>query len=83
LTLCFVCVFLGLITLGHWFTLMLNATETELSASLPSGFCESIIVGITYSPATSMYTTIFIFVFVKLKFFGHWRSSSYSLWTII
>ncbi|KAG1726225.1 hypothetical protein EDB19DRAFT_1753106 [Suillus lakei] len=74
---------LGLITLGHWFTLMLDSTEMEFSISLPSGFCESIIMDPTYSPATSMYTTIFVFVLVKLKIFEHWRSSSASLWTII
>ncbi|KAG1743056.1 hypothetical protein EDB19DRAFT_582936 [Suillus lakei] len=79
----FVCVFLGLITLGHWFTLMLDSTETQFSTSLSSGFCESTIVDLTYSPATSTYTTILIFVLVKLKIFGHWRSSSCSLWTII
>ncbi|KAG1743066.1 hypothetical protein EDB19DRAFT_1699792, partial [Suillus lakei] len=78
-------VLLGLITLGHWSTLMLDSTETQFSTSLPSGFCESIIVDPTSSPATSTYTTIFIFIFVlvKLKLFGHWRSSSCSLWTVI
>ncbi|KAG1721029.1 hypothetical protein EDB19DRAFT_1774620 [Suillus lakei] len=72
-----------LITLGHWFTLMLDSTEMEFSISLPSGFCESVIMDPTNSPATSMYTMIFVFVLVKLKIFGHWHSSSASLWTII
>lgn len=80
----FVRVFMALAALGHWFTLILDSKETQISPSPPSsGFCGYMIVNPTYSAATSMYTTIFDFVLLKLTIFGYWRSSSASLFTII
>lgn len=80
----FVCAFMALATFGHWFTLMLNSKETQISSSLPSvGLCGFVIVNPAYSAATTVYTTIFDFVLLKLAIFGHWRSSSLSLFTII
>jgi hypothetical protein len=75
---------MALATFGHWFTLMLNSKETQISSSLPSvGLCGFVIVNPAYSAATTVYTTIFDFVLLKLAIFGHWRSSSLSLFTII
>ncbi|KAG2065551.1 hypothetical protein BDR04DRAFT_1108290 [Suillus decipiens] len=80
----FVHVFMALITVGHWFTLILDSREIQFSSSPPSsGFCGFMIVNPTYSAATTMYTTIFDFVLLKLAIFGYWRSSSSSLFTII
>lgn len=78
----FVRVFMVLITLGHWFTLILDSKETQISPP-SSESCGFMIVNPTYSAATSTYTTIFDFVLLKLTIFGHWRSSSSSLLTII
>jgi hypothetical protein len=75
---------MALATFGHWFTLMLNSKETQISSSLPSvGLCGFVIVNPAYSAATTVYTTIFDFVLLKLAIFGLWRSSSLSLFTII
>jgi hypothetical protein len=80
----FVRVFMALATLGHWFTLILDSKATQVSSPpQSSGYCGYMIVNPTYSAATSMYTTIFDFVLLKLTIFGHWRSSSLSLFTII
>lgn len=80
----FVCVFMALATLGHWFTLMLSSKETQISPSSPSSeLCGFVIVNPTYSAASAMYTMIFDFILLKLAIFGHWRSSSSSLFTII
>ncbi|KAG2040031.1 hypothetical protein BDR03DRAFT_1090141 [Suillus americanus] len=80
----FVCVFMALATIGHWFTLMLDSKETQIPTSSPSSeLCGFVIVNPTYSAATSLSTTIFDFVLLKLAIFGHWRSSSMSLFTII
>lgn len=80
----FVCLFMGLMTLGHWFMMILDSKETQISSSPPtSEFCGFMIVNPTYSAATSLYTTILDFVLLKLTIFGYWRSSSLSLVTII
>lgn len=80
----FVRVFMALATLGHWFTLILDSKETQISLSPPSSeSCGYMIMNPTYSAATSMYTMIFDFVLLKITIFGYWRSSSSSLFTII
>ncbi|KAG2110525.1 uncharacterized protein F5147DRAFT_127162 [Suillus discolor] len=80
----FVCLFMGLIIVGHWFMMILNSKETKISSSPPtSEFCGFMIVNPRYSAATSLYTTILDFVLLKLAIFGYWRSSSLSLVTII
>ncbi|KAG2144508.1 hypothetical protein DEU56DRAFT_206233 [Suillus clintonianus] len=79
----FVCVFLALATLGHWSTLILDSKNTQVSSSLSSGSCGFLVVNPIYSAVTYMYAAIFYFVLVKVTIFGHWRSSSSSLWTII
>ncbi|KAG2147847.1 uncharacterized protein EDB93DRAFT_391524 [Suillus bovinus] len=80
----FVRLFMGLITLGHWFMIIFDSKEAQISSSPPtSEFCGFMIVNPTYSAATSLYTMILDFILLKLTIFGHWRSSSSSLFTII